>query len=249
MHIYTIEDDTTSDYPGHLNRTIALTGCNFRCPTCHNKSVVNGKSCLNQEQVLDLIDKSLWFYNSVCISGGEPTNQPGLPDFLRQLKEKGLAVKLDTNGSNPGILKKVVGGGLVDYVAMDVKGPRELYPIVTGGFEEVGRIEESARFLSEQNPESYEFRTTIVPILRNDEISYITSSEAKKMAEWVYGITGKGDSKWYVQKFVARGGEIMDKRFSKEELGKVGLPTETRPDLLEDVRDSIGEYFPWCEVR
>jgi len=154
------------DYPGKVAAVLFLRGCSFRCPYCYNKALVlpqcyRDTPVLDGEMVLAKVQKRSSFLDAVVVTGGEPTVHPVLPSLLGCLKAMGLAVKLDTNGSNPSMLHFLVGKGLVDMVAMDVKAPPMLYPQVTGGVA-WPIVEPSVKFLLESEV-SYEFRTTLVP--------------------------------------------------------------------------------------
>lgn len=165
MQIHGFNKTTLLDYPGHLASTVFLGGCNFRCPFCHNASLVlepANESCISEEEVFNVLKKRKNILEGVCITGGEPTLYSGLFDFIRKIKDLGLLVKLDTNGTNPHILNKLIDDKLIDYVAMDIKNSLEKYPLSTGisGFDGT-RIKESICCLLKDTIE-YEFRTTVV---------------------------------------------------------------------------------------
>ena len=113
---------TLLDYPGHVACTLFTAGCNFRCPFCHNSDLVLTPSTeYSEEEVLSVLKKRRSILEGVCITGGEPTLQPDLMDFMRKLRELDYKIKLDTNGYRPDVLRAVLSEGLVDYVAMDIK--------------------------------------------------------------------------------------------------------------------------------
>ena len=155
---------TLLDFPGKVACTLFLQGCNFRCPFCHNSELLprQGQPLMDTEGFLSFLEKRKGLLDGVCVSGGEPTLCPELENLLRSIKDLGFAVKLDTNGSRPDVLKKLVAQGLVDYVAMDVKNSPRRYPL-TLGFEryDLAPVEESLRFLLSGSV-AYELRTTVV---------------------------------------------------------------------------------------
>lgn len=151
------------DYPGLLSCTVFTGGCNFRCPFCHNASLVRGGGEeMSEEAFFAFLDKRKGLLDGVCVTGGEPCLHDDLPDFLRRIKERGYKVKLDTNGSRPEMLKRLLDARLVDYVAMDVKNAPEKYPF-TGGTSDGAweRVKESLGILKDSGV-PYELRTTLV---------------------------------------------------------------------------------------
>jgi pyruvate formate lyase activating enzyme len=172
MQIHGFNKTTLLDYPRHLAATIFLGGCNMRCPFCHNASLVmkaSSQPTIPEQEVLSYLAKRKGILEGVCITGGEPTLQPDLKQFIIRLKELGLKVKLDTNGSNPCLMKDLVSDGLIDYVAMDIKNSQEKYALTAGtNHFLLDPILESVDFLL-SSPLDYEFRTTIVKELHNRE--------------------------------------------------------------------------------
>ena len=165
MQICGFNKTTLLDYPGHVAATIFTGCCNFRCPFCQNGDLVLHPARLPQldeEEVLKVLAKRRGILTGVCVTGGEPTLQPDLKNFIRKIKDLGLAVKLDTNGSNPAVLKELITEGLLDYVAMDIKHSRAKYASVacSPSFN-LDDIAESVDFLKEGHVD-YEFRTTLV---------------------------------------------------------------------------------------
>ncbi len=167
MIIGGIQKLTLLDFPGRVAVMIFTKGCNFRCPYCHNPELIReGGNNLTPQQVLDHIERRKFFLDGVVITGGEPTIHQGLVEFCRKIKEMGLEIKLDTNGSNPMTLKTLLQQGLVDYVAMDVKAGWRNYEKVTGTPGIEGNCIRSMALIREAGRESgmeYEFRTTIYP--------------------------------------------------------------------------------------
>ena len=167
---------TLLDYPGKVACTVFLQGCNFRCPFCHNSSLLDKpeQNPISEEELLSFLKKRQGLLDGVCITGGEPTLHKNLPELLRQIKDLGFSVKLDTNGYRPDVLKSLAAQGLLDYVAMDIKNCPARYGETAGiANPDMEKIEESMRFLMEGSLD-YEFRTTVVQELHTpDDISAI----------------------------------------------------------------------------
>ena len=164
------------DWPGRLTASIWLAGCNLRCPFCHNRDLVLSPETFPNwplKEVLRRLRKNRLFVESVCISGGEPTIHPGLADLLEIFKNEGLAVKLDTNGTQPQVLRELILKGLVDFVAMDVKAPLEsrLYRRITGKNIDISNIKESISIILETGVEHL-FRMTVVPGFHSPEVVF-----------------------------------------------------------------------------
>lgn len=172
MLIAGLNKTTLLDYPGRVAATIFTGGCNFRCPFCHNGDLVLKPSSLemiSEEEVLSFLQKRKNVLKGVCITGGEPTLQADLPDFLRKIKEMGYQIKLDTNGYLPEVLKTLLDEELLDYVAMDIKSSKEKYGLVAGLEKmDTDRIERSMELLKNSGI-SYEYRTTVVKGLHTTE--------------------------------------------------------------------------------
>lgn len=187
---------TLLDFPGHMAATLFTAGCNFRCPFCHNASLVltpGEGECITEESVLAFLKKRRGVLDGVCITGGEPLLQPGLADFLAQVKQLGFQVKLDTNGSFPDRLAALTERGLVDYVAMDVKNTPARYGETIGvkGYD-AAPVLQSIRYLL-SGAVACEFRTTAVAGLHGeDEFAQV----AKLLA---------GAKRYFIQQFVDSG--------------------------------------------
>lgn len=154
---------TLIDYPNKMACIVFTVGCNFKCPFCHNASLVNGtEDYIDEESVLDFLKKRKGILEGVVITGGEPLLNGDIADFLEKIKQIGYPVKLDTNGTNPKLLKELVNKKLVDYVAMDIKNSFENYISATGNVKlNLEAINQSIDFLLEGTVD-YEFRTTVV---------------------------------------------------------------------------------------
>lgn len=175
MNIIGMEKSSFIDYPNNICTVIFTGGCNFRCPYCHNSIAVNNtEGKINEEEVISFLKKRKKFVEALCISGGEPTLQKDLYDFICIVKQEGFHIKLDTNGTNPSLLKRLIDEKLVDYVAMDIKAPLAKYPLVTQVNVDIDSIKESINILLE-NKVDYEFRTTICKeLISIDDIKAIS---------------------------------------------------------------------------
>ena len=191
---------TLLDYPGRVACTVFLQGCNYACPFCHNSELLcfEAEPFMQEEELLTFLKKRQGILDGVCITGGEPTLYAGLENLLRRIKALGYAVKLDTNGSKPKVLRQLVEAGLVDYVAMDVKNSPDRYAETVGvaGLK-LANVEESLRFLIDGGA-AYELRTTLVQQL-HDEASI------EEMGRWLSNLVpGKLAEILFLQTFVDR---------------------------------------------
>ena len=164
---------TLLDFPGKVACTVFTCGCNFRCPFCHNASLVLAAraddSVMPEEEFFAFLARRRGVLEGVCVTGGEPTLQPDLPEFLARIKDMGFAVKLDTNGYRPDLLRRLTETGLVDYVAMDIKNSLPRYGETVGiAHFDTAPIEESAAYLMSGSL-PFEFRTTLVRGLHTPE--------------------------------------------------------------------------------
>ena len=199
MKIAGLQKMTLLDFPGKVACTVFLDGCNFRCPFCHNSGLLEGRAeeTMTEEAFFAFLEKRKGILEGVCVTGGEPTLQKSLPDFLKKIKDMGYAVKLDTNGYRPEVLRSVVEQGLVDYVAMDIKNGPDHYSTTTGVNIDIKKIEESIKFLASEKI-NYEFRTTICNPLHD-------AQSVTQMGQWLLKLTdGKGVKALYLQPFVDR---------------------------------------------
>lgn len=170
MIISGLQKTTLLDYPNRVAATIFLGGCNMRCPFCQNYSLLEHPCCnFKPEEILAFLEKRKEILDGVCISGGEPTLHQELPEFLSQIKHLGYDIKLDSNGSKPQVLQSLIEQRLVDYVAMDVKGPLTSYSRFCGGdFTDTEAVSHSINLLK-SNRIPYEFRTTVAKGLHSRE--------------------------------------------------------------------------------
>ncbi len=196
MQIHGFKKLTLLDYPGHLAAIIFLGGCNMRCPFCQNSSLVinpSSQPTIPKEEVLDTLYKRRNVLEGVCISGGEPTLYHDLLNFIKEIKDLGYLVKLDTNGTNPSIIKSLVKEGLIDYIAMDIKNSKEKYAKTCGTPHfPLEEIEESIAFIMTSQI-AYEFRTTIIK-------EYHTIEDILSIGNWI-----KGAKAYYLQSYLDSG--------------------------------------------
>lgn len=210
MNFAGLQKMTLMDYPQVVSCIIFTQGCNFRCPFCHNSSLVDGvyENEITETEILDFLEKRKGLLDGVVISGGEPLLHSEIYSFIKKVKELGFLVKLDTNGSNPDLLKKLVEEKLVDYVAMDIKNSPEEYSLASGTEKFLDKITESKDFLL-QNFVDYEFRTTIVKGIH-------TKDSLLSAAKWI-----SGAKRYFLQNY-KDSGEILSPNglspFNDEEL-------------------------------
>lgn len=234
MLIAGLQKTTLIDYPGKIACVVFLAGCNFRCPWCYSSELVLPLKIVKQprmaeEVFFDFLRKRQGLLEGVVICGGEPTINKELPQFIGKIKNLGYSVKLDTNGSNPEMLKDLARANLIDYVAMDIKTAPEnsVYQnIMTEGIT-MAKIKESAEFLKKGSVD-WEFRTTVVNTVH-------TKQDFSKIAKWI----GGPNVKYYLQNFRAE--KTIDPEFEKIEPFK--------KEFLEDVAKEISPYFKDCRVR
>ena len=218
------------DYPGNIVSVVFFSGCNFRCPFCHNKDLVfknNKIPYMDACDILNNIEKRKKIIDGICITGGEPTLCAWLTEFIKAIKKKNLKVKLDTNGTMPDTIKKLIAEKLIDYIAMDIKAPKEKYNILSGvENSNIKKIEKSIYLIKKSNTE-YEFRTTVVP-------KYLSKEDILSIAKWIN--RGK---KYVIQQF--RPINTLNELLEKEKAYSV---TE-----LKEIKKEIENYFECCEIR
>jgi len=206
MLILGLNKTTLLDYPEHVAATLFVGGCNFRCPYCHNRDIVLESSFLvplSTEEIFTFLKKRRNVLTGVCITGGEPTQYPDLPDLIRHIKELGYSVKLDTNGTNPLMLQNLICTGLIDYCAMDIKNSPEKYGITIGLSTnstkfDLTAINRSIQILMQQQLIPYEFRTTIVKELHDE-------TDLLAISQWIAGANA-----YFLQSYVDSKGILCD---------------------------------------
>jgi pyruvate formate lyase activating enzyme len=232
MTIGGLQKLTLIDYPGHIAATVFTVGCNFRCPFCHNPELVHTTWNMEHgtkavEDFFDFLRERIGKIEGVCITGGEPTIQPDIIEFVRKIKDLGYKVKLDTNGARPDVLRRLYAENLLDFVAMDIKNDLENYGKTSKSKVDVERIKLSVDLICNSGVD-YEFRTTVVPGLH-------TLANFEKIGKWL-----KGSKKYVLQAFEDKG-KILDSRL-KEKIG------EKKMDLGK-IAKNMEKYFGRVEIR
>lgn len=229
MLIHGFQTLTLLDYPGYTAATIFLGGCNFRCPFCQNAGLVlhsESEPTIPTEEVLAFLKKRKRVLDGVCITGGEPTIEPELPELISTIKEMGYLVKLDTNGSHPDILKVLCQQGLLDYVAMDIKSSPSGYGKSAGlSRPDLDAIRESVRFLMEGSVD-YEFRTTVCRELHG-------AAEFTEIGDWLSGCR-----RYYLQAYR-----------DSDHILKPGCFSSYTREELEDFAALLRKKIPLVDIR
>ena len=224
---------TLLDYPGKVACTVFLQGCNFRCPFCHNSPLLSGAADgeISREELLSFLKKRQGLLEGVCITGGEPTLYKELPGLLRAIKDLGLAVKLDTNGSRPEVVKALAAEKLIDYVAMDIKNCPQKYAQTVGNPQvDLAAIEKTMAFLMNGDLE-FEFRTTVVQELHENR-------EFEEMGLWFQKISpDKKIKNFYVQNYTDRDSVLCGGLHSHENA------------KLQDFLQIISKYVHAAKIR
>lgn len=195
MIIAGLQKTSLLDYPGKVSAILFTQGCNFRCPFCYNPNLVthiSKKDIISEKKIFDFLAKRQKTLDAVVITGGEPTLHDDLPEFIQRIKKLGFLVKLDTNGTNPKMLKELIKSKLIDYIAMDVKAPLLKYSKVVNMKVKALKIRKSIKLIMASGL-PYEFRSTIMPALHSDK-------DLIKMAKLI-----KGARAYYLQKFIPTG--------------------------------------------
>ncbi len=163
VNIGGIEPFSISDFPGRLSAVIFTQGCNFRCPYCQNPELLdlNKPTSITHEELFKFLEDRVGQLDGIVITGGEPTNQSDIIEFIRSIKEMGFKIKIDTNGSRPQVLGQLIKEGIIDYLAMDIKAPLEKYKLLTGKSVDTASVKLSIELILSSGKE-YEFRTTVV---------------------------------------------------------------------------------------
>ncbi|MDI6882966.1 MAG: anaerobic ribonucleoside-triphosphate reductase activating protein [Patescibacteria group bacterium] len=236
MKIAAIQKLTLIDYPGKLACTVFLAGCNYRCIFCYNPELVLPKeiekqSKISEKEFFQFLKKRKGMLEGVTIGGGEPMVNEDLPEFCQKIKKLGYQIKIDTNGSNPEMLRELIDQKLVDCVAMDIKAPKEKYPEVIGfkncsRYYLLSKIEDSINILKE-NKIDYEFRSTVCPKL-------LSKKDILEIVHWLAPA-----KKYFLQNF--KGGKTIDPRYKN-------FKPYSQNYLLE-IQKAISPFFETCQIR
>ena len=228
MKIYGLNKTTLLDYPGKVAATIFLGGCNFRCPFCQNSSLVLNPSAQPEipvKEVLSFLKKRKGILDGVCITGGEPTLSPDLPELLQEIRTLGYPIKLDTNGTHPALLKTLTEQNMIQMTAVDIKACPDNYPALCGLVHpELDAVKETVEFLKNGTLD-YEFRTTVIRELHSKK-------DFIEIGQWLTGAKA-----YYLQAYR-----------DSEEVLQPGFSSYTRKEL-EHFREILKRTIPLVELR
>lgn len=228
MKIGGLQKTSLLDYPDHISAIIWTIGCNFRCPFCYNKKLVFEElSVIPEKEIFDFLEKRKNVLEAVVITGGEPTLQNDLFDFIRKVKDMDYLVKIDTNGTFPNRIDELIKNNLVDYIAMDVKAPKEKYEKLSGVKVDIGSIEKSIEIIKNRSV-GYEFKTTFVPTL-------LEKNDIVEIAKWL-----KNSKRYYLQNFE------KNSPFISKEMENVKPYSK---EYMYETLNEIKSYFRYCDVR
>lgn len=228
MIIRGLNKTTLLDYPGRVACTIFTGGCNLRCQFCHNSSLIVStdlESTISEKEIFAFIEKRKNILQGICITGGEPTLNPDLEDFIRKIRAYHLLIKLDTNGLRPDVINNLISNSLIDYIAMDIKGPLDDYRNITQTPNlDISQIQKSIDIIKQSNID-YEFRTTVVSELHNDN----SFEEIGRLL--------KGSRAYFLQPYKESEGVLCP-----------GLSIPTR-DSMEKYLTIARKYIPCSSIR
>ena len=213
------------DYPGKVAAVVFVSLCNFRCPYCHNGELVLNevKESIDPEEIFSYLEKKRKWVDGVCITGGEPTMHKGLPDFIREIKKKGVLVKLDTNGTNPSMIEQLLKENLLDYIAMDIKSSLKNYEKAIAVKFDENAIQKAIHMIMNSGIK-YEFRTTVVPGL-------FTENDAEEIGKWL-----KGARKFCIQQF-RNTDKTLDPKFQNIEHYHTGQLEKFKTIISKNIKD------------
>ena len=228
MHITGLQKLTLLDFPERIACTVFISGCNLRCPFCHNASLVvtnSQEDHISEDELISFLQSRRGLLDGVCITGGEPTIYGDeLRELIQKIRGLGFAVKLDTNGTNPSLLTELINEGMLDYVAMDIKNSPENYTKTCGGIDVLAKAQESVKILMNSDVE-FEFRTTVCHPLH-------TTEDIRQIGAWL-----KGTKKYFIQQFVDSGNLIGS-----------GM-TPLSESEMEEMRQAVLPWIPNAQVR
>jgi len=223
LPVYSVTPFTMLDFPGKTACIVWFSGCNMRCPYCHNPQIVRGKGRADVAQVHDFLERRAGLLDGVVLSGGEVTLYPGLPAFIGNIRKLGYAVKIDTNGTRPDILLPLLESGQIDYVALDYKAPREKYADLTRN-RDFPAFSRTLDYLCGHNT-PFEVRTTVhTGLLDESDVNFIIADLRARGYRGVY----------YIQNYINNGGPV---------LGPLSGPPRKLDRAL--IRDKAGFEIVW----
>jgi pyruvate formate lyase activating enzyme len=217
------------DYPGLISAVVFLQGCNFKCSYCHNPELVDPglfQPCLRENDIFEFLDTRKGKLDAVSITGGEPTLQDKLPAFIKQIRKMGFAIKMDTNGSQPKVIKNLLAENLLDFIAMDIKAPREKYTDIVKAAVKPDAIKESINLILKAKI-THEFRTTIVE-------SQLGENDILQIGELI-----AGTDRYVLQNFVST--KTLDKKFLKEK--------PFSDEKLQKIKSHLEQQIPSVTIR
>jgi len=228
MKIGGFQKTSLLDYPKKISTIIWTVGCNFRCPFCYNKDIVQGNvELVPEEEIFDYLKKRKEMIEALVITGGEPLMHKDITDFCKKVKQLGYLIKIDTNGTFPDRLKQLIDEKLVDYIAMDVKAPQAKYDTLTGVKTPIKKIKRSINIIKKSNVD-YEFRTTFIS-------KYLNEKDIIEVAKWL-----EGANSYFIQQF-------------KNNVPMISKELEfVKPYNKEEIINLIGKikpYFQKCSAR
>jgi len=231
MKIGGLQKLTLVDYPNKIAATVFLTGCNFKCGFCHNPSLVDAKEMKNQPEIPEkeffkFLKSKQGLVDGICITGGEPTINSDLPEFIKKIKKLNFSIKLDTNGNNPEVLKKLIEEKLLNFVAMDIKTSLDKYEKAVNTKINLENIKKSVEIIKNSGID-YEFRTTVVP-------GIVDREDIEKIGQWL-----KGAKKFALQQF--RNQKVLNKEFEKV--------VPYWDDTLKEFEKILEKYIDRVELR
>ncbi len=231
MKIGGLQKLTLVDYPNKIAATVFLTGCNFKCGFCHNFDIVDpdlasGRVPITEKEFFDFLKSKQGLIDGICVTGGEPTINADLINFIKRIKELNFSIKLDTNGSNPSMLKELIDQKLLDFVAMDIKTSPEKYTKAVGTEINIDNIKKSVEIIRKSKID-YEFRTTVVP-------GIVDREDVEKLGKWL-----KGAKKFSLQQF--RNQKVLNKEFEKI--------VPYWDDTLKEFKKILEKYIKNVELR
>lgn len=215
------------DYPDQISAIVFTQGCNFSCSYCHNKELLEKEPSnltIDPQEIWDLLNKRWKQIDAVVITGGEPTIQPDLIEFMQKIKALGFLVKLDTNGSNPEVIEEVIRLKLADYIAMDIKAPLEKYQDITNSVIDTEKIKKSINLIMNSGIK-YEFRTTILKTLLSKE----DILQIKDLAPFA--------RLWFLQKY------IPSENLSNNSQDELNYSNDEFEKLRKIIKNSVLECF------
>ena len=228
MKIGGFQKTSLLDYPKNVSAIVWTVGCNFHCPFCYNKDLVDGNvKLISEEEIFSFLEKRKGLIDGLVISGGEPLMQKDIVDFITRVKKLGYLIKIDTNGTFPEKLQELIDKKLVDYISMDVKAPKKKYGRLAGAKPDISKIEKSIDIIRNHAPD-YEFKTTFAPNL-------LDKKDIVEIAKWL-----EGSKRFYLQQFKG------DTPLISSELNNiVPYPKEDLVKTLEEIKP----FFKNCDVR